>query len=79
MSQKQAKTAAELENMIMAELREYPECEAAGVAIQRRSNVTWDAALLGGAPTINVECRGECRAILEEVVERLRQQFDLAD
>ena len=79
MSQKQAKTAAELENIIMAELREYPECEAAGVAIQRRSNVTWDAALLGGGPTINVECRGECRAILEEVVERLRQQFDLAD
>jgi hypothetical protein len=27
MSQKSAKSAAELESMIMAELREHPECE----------------------------------------------------
>jgi hypothetical protein len=33
MSQKSAKTAAELESMIMAELREHPACESAGVVI----------------------------------------------
>jgi hypothetical protein len=32
MSQKSAKSAAELESMIMAELREHPECESAGVS-----------------------------------------------
>jgi hypothetical protein len=30
MSQKSVKTAAELESMITAELREHPECETAG-------------------------------------------------
>ena len=29
MSQKSPKSAAELESMIMAELREHPECESA--------------------------------------------------
>jgi hypothetical protein len=32
-SEKSAKTAAELESMIMAELRQYPECESAAVAL----------------------------------------------
>ena len=31
MSQKSVKTAAELESMITAELREHPECEKYGV------------------------------------------------
>ena len=30
MSQKSTKSAAELESMIMAELREHPECDSAG-------------------------------------------------
>jgi len=38
-SQKSAKTAAELESMIMAELREYPECESAAVAVIRPTSV----------------------------------------
>jgi len=33
MSQKSVKTAAELESMITAELREYPECETAGAVV----------------------------------------------
>jgi hypothetical protein len=43
MSQKSAKSAAELESMIMAELREHPECESAGVAVTRPISVAWDA------------------------------------
>ena len=34
MSQKSAKSAAELESMIIAELREHPECESAAVAVK---------------------------------------------
>ena len=33
MSQRSAKSAAELESMIVAELREHPECESAAVVI----------------------------------------------
>ena len=45
MSQKSAKSAAELESMIMAELREHPECESAGVAV-KPTGVAWDAVLI---------------------------------
>jgi hypothetical protein len=74
MSQKSVKTAAELESMIMAELREHPECESAGVAIIRPSDVAWDAALVGDGQ-LNVECK----ARLAEITTRLRQEFDLAE
>lgn len=49
MSQKSVKTAAELESMITAELREHPECESAGVevikptGVGRRTNRRWAA------------------------------------
>jgi hypothetical protein len=43
MSQKSAKSAAELESMIMAELREHPECDSAGVEVSSRG-VGWDDA-----------------------------------
>ena len=43
MSQKSVKTAAELESMITAELREHPECESAGVQVIRPTGVEWDA------------------------------------
>ena len=46
MSQKSAKSAAELESMIMAELREHPECESAGAAVTRSMGVAWDAVLI---------------------------------
>jgi hypothetical protein len=46
MSQKSAKSAAELESMIMAELREHP---SAGVVVIRPKDVAWDAARRGGA------------------------------
>jgi hypothetical protein len=75
MSQKSVKTAAELEGMIMAELREHPECESAGVAIIRPSGVAWDAALVGDGPQLKIECE----ARLAEITTRLRQEFDLAE
>jgi hypothetical protein len=75
MSQKSAKSAAELESMIMAELREHPECESAGVVIIRPTGVAWDAVLLREGAQIN----DACEARLAEITSRLRQEFDLAE
>jgi hypothetical protein len=74
-SQKSAKTAAELESMIMAELREYPECESAAVAVIGATSVDpWDAVLIREGTQI----ADECEARLAEITSRLRQEFDLA-
>ena len=74
MAEKSAKTAAELESMIMAELREHPECDSAGVVVIRPMGLSWDAALVGDGPPINIECNQR----LAEITNRLRQEFDLA-
>ena len=74
MSQKSAKSAAELESMLMAELREHPECESAGAAVTR-SSVAWDAVLIREGPQIH----DACEARLAEIIGRLRQEFDLAE
>jgi len=48
MSQKSAKSAAELESMIMAELREYPECQSAAVAVIGPTSIeAWNPVLVG--------------------------------
>jgi hypothetical protein len=75
MSQKSAKSAAELESMIMAELREHPECESAGAAVTRSMGVAWDAVLIREGPQIH----DACEARLAEIIGRLRQEFDLAE
>jgi hypothetical protein len=56
MPERTSKTAAELESMIMAELREYPECEAVGVVIVGPAGPDWDGGLKG-EKRLNVECR----------------------
>ena len=73
MSQKSAKSAAELESMITAELREHPECESAGVAVARSTGVAWDAVLIRTVPQPNDACEER----LAEIVGRLREEFDL--
>jgi hypothetical protein len=72
MSQKPAKSAAELESMIMAELREHPECESAGVAV-KPTGVAWDAMLIREVQQANDACEER----LSEIVGRLREEFDL--
>lgn len=68
MSQKSAKSAAELESMIMAaELREHPECDSAGVEVIRPTGVAWDAVLIRAVPQAN----DTCEARLAEIVGRL--------
>ena len=74
-SRKSAKTAAELESMIMAELREHPECESAAVAVIGPTSVDpWDTVLIREG----VQIADECEARLAEITSRLRQEFDLA-
>jgi hypothetical protein len=74
-SEKSAKTAAELESMIMAEMHEYPECESAAVAVIGPTSVDpWDTVLIREGAQI----AAECKARLAEITTRLRQQFDLA-
>ena len=47
MPERTMKTAAELESMIMAELREHPECESAAVVVVGPTGAGWDASLAG--------------------------------
>jgi hypothetical protein len=75
MSQKSTKSAAELESMIMAELREHPECDSAGVEVTRPTGVAWGAVLIREVPQIN----DACEARLAEITSRLRQEFDLSE
>ena len=56
MSQRSAKSAA-VESMIVAELREHPECESAAVVIIGPTGAGWDATLASTGATLNVECQ----------------------
>jgi hypothetical protein len=62
--------------MIMAELREYPECDSAAVAVVGPTSIEpWNAVLVREQPHINDECEER----LAEITRRLRQEFDLAE
>jgi hypothetical protein len=74
-SQKLIKTAAELESIITAELREHSACESAGLVAIRPMGLSWDAALVGQDPGVNSDCNQR----LAEIAARLRREFDLAD
>lgn len=75
MAQKEAKTRAELEALIMAEVRQHPECDnVEGVAITRPLGRPWDIAVLRDGPGIKTECRRK----LYEISTRLCNQYDLA-
>ncbi len=75
MSQKSIKTAAELEGIVTAELREHSVCDSAGAVAIRPMGLSWDAALVGDGPRLNSECNQR----LAEIAARLRREFDLAD
>jgi hypothetical protein len=75
MPQRPAKSAAELESMIVAELRGYPECESSAVVVIGPPGAGWEAELAATSATIDVECEEK----LASIANRLRQQFDLAE
>jgi hypothetical protein len=74
MPERTVKSAAELESVIIAELREHPECESATVVITGPTSTGWDATLAGTEATIDVKRQKRLR----EITHRLRQKFDLA-
>jgi hypothetical protein len=74
MFQKLAKSAAELESMIMAELREHPECDSAAVEVMSK-DLGWDAVLVRAGTQLN----DPCEAMLVEITERLRREFNLSE
>lgn len=76
MPDKMRKTASDLKLMIEEELRSgHPACERAEVIINPRGDGgSWSAAIFGQGPTIDQECRSR----LADIVDRFRNQFDLA-
>jgi hypothetical protein len=75
MPQKPTKTHAELEILLMAELRKYPECSNVdAVAITRPVGRLWGVAVMPDGPLV----RPECRKKIWEVTERLCNKYDLA-
>jgi hypothetical protein len=74
MPQKPTKTHAELEILLMAELRTYPECSNVdAVAITRPVGRLWGVALVRDGPLIRPECRNK----IWEITERLCNEYDL--
>jgi hypothetical protein len=69
MPKRTVKTAVELESMIMAELREHPECQSATVFIEP-TGAGWAAYLSGIEATIDVECQER----LATITNKLRQK-----
>ena len=75
MPQKLTKTRAELESLLMTELRKYPECSNVdAVAITRPVGRPWDVAVIRDGPHIRTECRKK----IWEITERLCNKYDLA-
>lgn len=75
MPQKPTKTHAELEILLMAELRAYPECSNVdAVAITRPVGRLWGVAVMPDGPLV----RPECRKKIWEITERLCNKYDLA-
>src|SRR4029079_18789066 len=61
-------------SMIMAELREHPECDSAAVEVTSKE-VGWDAVLVRAGTQLN----DPCEAMLVEITERPRREFDLRE
>jgi hypothetical protein len=75
MPHKLTKTRAELETLLMAELRKDPVCRSVeAIAITGRVGRLWNIAVERDGPHI----RPDCRHRIWEITERLYGQYDLA-
>jgi hypothetical protein len=75
---KQAKTAAELAQMIEADLAKHPQCPKNGLQVTVYGATHWRAMLTitpAAGPVRNAQ---EWRDLTEELAERLRKHYDLA-
>jgi hypothetical protein len=72
---KATKTRAELEALLMAEVRRHPECGQVGAAfITRPTAQNWNFGLLRNGPAIPVECERK----VGDYARQLQAQYDLA-
>jgi hypothetical protein len=75
--QKQVKTAAELEALIMDELNGQPECVLFECVILVRpvGRGNWDVALVGDHSVVSADCVKK----ISEIAARLSAQYNLAE
>jgi len=74
---KVAKSAAELVDMLMVELRKHPECNAiTRIKIIRPVTRNWDVTIAQSRPR---PCPPECYKILVAATQRLRALYDLME
>ena len=72
---KTIKSATELVDMIMVELRTLPECDAVQrIVITRPVTKNWDVTILGSERRV---CPPVCHKLLKTAVQRLRALYDL--
>jgi hypothetical protein len=74
---KTIKSAAELADIILAELRKHPQCKnVLRIRIIRPVTKSWDVAVVR---SYGRACPPACQKILEATVRRLRALYDLPD
>lgn len=75
---KETKTAAELAQMIEADLAKHPECPRQGFVVTVYGTTLWRAMLTITPAAGAVRSAQEWRDLTEELAERLRKRYDLA-
>jgi hypothetical protein len=75
---KETKTAAELAQMIEADLVKHPQCPKNGLQVTVYGTTLWRAMLTITPAAGPVRNPQEWRDLTEELAERLRKRYDLA-
>jgi hypothetical protein len=75
---KETKTAAELAQMIEADLSKHPECPGKGFVVTVYGTIPWRVMLMFTPAAGPVRNPQEWRDLTEELAERLRKRYDLA-
>ncbi len=75
---KEIKTAAELGQMIEADLAKHPECPRQGFVVTVYGTTLWRAMLTITPAAGPVRNPQEWRDLTQELAERLRKRYDLA-
>jgi hypothetical protein len=75
---KETKTAAELAQMLEADLSKHPDCPAKGFVVTVYGSIQWRAMLMITPAAGPVRNPQEWRDLTEELAERLRKRYDLA-
>ena len=74
---KEIRTAAELAQMIEADLAKHPQCPRNGFAVTVYGATLWRAMLTIGPTAGPVRNPQEWRDLTEELADRLRRRYDL--